>query len=112
MVEACPLCCSIALTKGKVALVDPWVWVYLKRTGWRAKKSRGGWYAYKPITINGKTHYVYIHRAIANCPKGKITHHKNRNTLDNRRANLDNMTENKHEQLHKMLRIAKTHGIS
>lgn len=110
MIEACPLCCSIPLTQGKFALVNPVAWVQLNRRGWRAKKSRGGWYAYKPIHVNGRTRYIYMHRVIAKCPKGKITHHQNRFTLDNRNENLENLTEAEHEAISRMLRIAKTHG--
>lgn len=107
MIIACPLCCSIPLTQGKFALVDPDVWVAIERKGWRAKKSRGGWYAYKITRVKGKNCYTYLHRMIAEARAGQETHHKNGFTLDNRRANLINLTEAEHENLHRMLRIAK-----
>lgn len=107
MLAACPLCCSIPLTHGKHALVDPADWVALERKGWRAKKSRGGWYAYKITKAKGRTRYTYMHRLIAKTPPIKITHHKNGFTLDNRRANLHNLTGAEHDNLHRMLRIAK-----
>lgn len=107
MITACPLCCSLPLTRGKVALLDPWQWVALDRKGWRAKKSRGGWYAYKITRVNGKNCYTYLHRLINRTPPGFETHHKNGMTLDDREANLMDLTQAEHEDLHKMLKIAK-----
>lgn len=107
MIIACPLCCSIPLTKGKYTLIDPSVWVGIDRKGWRAKKSRGGWYAYKITRVNGTNCYTYLHRLINKTHPGFETHHKNGFTLDNREANLVEMTEAEHENLHRMLRIGK-----
>lgn len=97
----------IRLTEGKVAVVDPEDWVVLNRHIWRAKLGRGGWYAQCKITRKGRTKYLYMHRIIANTPPDKHCHHKNGNTLDERRANLENMVPGQHEELHKMLRIAR-----
>lgn len=107
MIIACPLCCSLRLTRGKYSLIDPDIWVSIDRRGWRAKKSRGGWYAYKITRVNGRNRYTYLHRLINGPRSGEVTHHKNGFTLDNRRANLQNMTEAEHDNLHRMLRIAK-----
>lgn len=103
----CFLDCRIRLTEGKVAIVDPDVWVTLDRHVWRAKLGRGGWYAYRIQNIKGRKKYTYLHRLIANTPPGKHCHHKNGNTLDERRANLENMTPGEHEGLHRMLRISR-----
>lgn len=107
MITACPLCCSLPLTHGKYALLDPCHWVSLERKGWRAKKSRGGWYAYKITRVNGKNCYTYLHRHVAKTPTGKVTHHKNGFTLDDRETNLLNLKESEHKDLHRMLRIGK-----
>lgn len=112
MLKACPLCCSIPLTQGKIALVDPWRWVRLNRKGWRAKLSRGGWYAYKIEGSVKKRHYIYMHRLIARTPRDKHCHHRNQNTLDNRDKNFENMKPDAHKDYHKMLRLAKTHGTN
>lgn len=103
----CDLCDSIQLTCGKRAIVDPQDRQLVGLTGWKAKLSRGGWYAYKPVITKNETRYVYMHRLIAHTPKGMICHHRNGNGLYNRRANLQNMTPNEHEQLSRMLRIAR-----
>lgn len=97
----------IKLTKGKVALVDPADWILLPPHNWRAKLSWGGWYALRFDTVNGKTKATYMHRLIAHTPRGMICHHVNRNGLDNRRANLVNMTQSEHVQLSRMLKIAQ-----
>lgn len=101
----------IKLTKGKVALVDPADWILYARPGWKAKKSRGGWYAYRIDRINGRYRYTYLHRLIAHTPPGMICHHRNKNGLDDRSENLQNMTPQEHEQLSRALRIAKTNEL-
>ena len=103
----CKLCDCIVLTQGKIALVDYEDRQRIGLTGWQAKLSRGGWYAYKPVTDKGRTKYVYMHRLIMNCPVNKIVHHKNGDGLDNRKANLEIMSYAEHEQLSRHRRIAK-----
>lgn len=99
--------CPLLLTKDKVAYIDPGVWVSINRNNWRAKKSKGGWYAYKIETRHGRKIYTYLHRFIMNTPKGQICHHKNGDTLDDRRSNLENVTPSHHEEIHKMRRITR-----
>lgn len=103
----CELCDCIVLTKGKRAFVDYEDRKRIGIRGWKAKLSRGGWYAYKTIVRNGRTKYIYMHRLIMNCPLGFIVHHRNGNGLDNRRVNLVIMTQQEHEQLSRHLRIAR-----
>lgn len=107
MIAACPLACVIRLTKGKIAIVDPWWWVSLNRRGWRAVLRTGGWYALRITKQNGRYKYEYMHRIIAQTPKGLECHHKNRNTLDNREANLENKTVPDHRNIQQIARIAK-----
>lgn len=103
----CPFYTFIKLTYGMVALVDPVDWLLYNRPGWKAKKSRGGWYAYRIDLINGHYKYTYLHRLIANTPTGMVCHHRNKNGLDDRRYNLQNMTPQEHEQLSRHLRNAR-----
>lgn len=90
-----------------VAIVDPADWLLYNRPGWRAKKSRGGWYAYRIDLVNGRYRYTYLHRLIAKTPSGMICHHRNKKGLDDRRDNLQNMTPQEHEQLSRHLRNAR-----
>lgn len=73
---------QINLTRGKYAIVDDadfaylsqWKW-YCTSTGYAARKEPRG-------------HNLYMHRLLANSPKGLETDHINGNKLDNRRSNL------------------------
>lgn len=107
MIAACPLACYIRLTKGKIAIVDPWWWVRLRRNKWKAQKRKGGWYAMYTVGKRGRYKYFYMHRIVNRTPKGIDTHHKNMNTLDNREANLESVTREKHREIWQLSRIAK-----
>ena len=86
---------TIALTHGKVANVDDADYDFLCRWHWCAQPNLGGrtWYAQgsrqhgrrRDSASGGK---VRMHRIILGAPKGVWVHHKNRDGLDNRRANL------------------------
>lgn len=109
MIAACPLACVVRLTKGKIAIVDPWWWVRLNRHGWRAVLRKGGWYALKITGKKGRYKYHYMHRIVNQTPPGYETHHKNRNTLDNREANLETISSPNHRKLAQMSRISRCH---
>lgn len=104
---ACPLCCFIPLDKGLVALVEPEDWVTWHNFNWKAKKSRGGYYAFAKVRIKGRNISSYLHRVIANPPPGFEVHHKNGITLDCRRANLANLTPQDHHLQQTMSRNSK-----
>lgn len=70
----------IALTQGKVALVDDGDFEYLSKKKWSANLQNGIWYA-----ISGGKR---MHRLILKAQPGWVVDHKNRDGLDNRRANL------------------------
>lgn len=107
MITACPFACVIRLTKGKIAIVDPWWWVKLNRKGWKAVLRKGGWYALKITGKKGRYKYHYMPRIIKGTPKGAECHHQNRNTLDNREENLENVTGIKHREIQQLSRITK-----
>lgn len=67
---------------------------------WRAVRNRRSWYAVTEFTIHGKRHKLYMSRMVANTPNGWVCHHLNRNSLDNRKANLRNMTKSDHHAVH------------
>jgi len=89
IVTSCPLYCFIRCSNGMIATVDPDDWCRLHNFKWHAKKSRGGWYAYRKITVRNRTRYIYMHRSIINPSKDFHVHHKNGMTLFNAKNNLE-----------------------
>lgn len=90
----------IKLTQQKIAIVDDDRYDALIKFKWRAVKRRNSWYAKTTIYKNGNRIDISMHRFVAHTPFGKVTHHDNRNTLDNRRDNLINMTKENHNRIH------------
>ena len=81
---------QIPLTQGKFALVDNDVYDGLNKHKWYARKGKKTYYARRNVW-NGKEQVaILMHRQILGLyyRDGKITDHKNRNGLDNRRENL------------------------
>ena len=82
---------QIELTQGLVALVDNEDYKRLNKYKWRAYKNKHTFYACRNINLeNGKQTTVQMHREILGLVPGdgKITDHRNRDGLDNRRLNL------------------------
>src|SRR3990167_5487837 len=77
---------KIKLTQGMVATVDDEDFEWLNYYKWYAVKPHRSNTFYAVTKIGRKT--TYIHRLIINTPANKITDHKNRNGLDNRKINL------------------------
>lgn len=75
---------AIALTQGKVALVDDADVAALAAHKWHAVHINGYWYA--ATRIGKKT--VTMHVFLMNPPSGKDVDHWNRDGLDNRRENM------------------------
>jgi len=78
------------------ALVDPDWFDFLIQSNWYAKKSNSQYYACRKVTINGSTFFIRMHRIVASTPIDLVCHHINGNSLDNRRANLQNMSWDEH----------------
>lgn len=90
----------IKLTHGMTAIVDPEDFEYLNQFAWQARKSYSRYYAMRKVVTNGHEHWIRMHREIWKTPNGQIGHHKNRQTLDNRKSNGENMTQKIHQQIH------------
>lgn len=91
---------QILLQRPFFVLVDPGWFDRLIWLPWYAKKSRGKYYACRKVTENGHTYFIRMHRVIADTPIDLVCHHINRNSLDNRRANLQNMSWFEHAKCH------------
>lgn len=103
----------IQLTHGKVALIDWADLEELSKYTWHARKSFSRYYAMRKVVQNGHEFWIRMHRQLTNCPRGYIVHHVNRRTLDNRRDNLEVMTQQQHKHLHinklpRLIKHAKT----
>lgn len=85
-----PSIAYIALTKGVFALIDIEDADLIGRFLWHSQwcKNTGSFYANR--TVEGSLYAM--HRIVNGTPKGLLTDHINRNTLDNRRSNLRNAT--------------------
>lgn len=91
---------EIKLTKGLVALVDDSDFEYLSMWKWCAsQEGRNGskWYAIRWSTTiehgTGKRFKIRMHRVLM-CPEiGLVVDHLNSNGLDNRRSNLECVTQ-------------------
>ena len=82
---------EIPLTQGKIALVDDADYEWLNQRKWHAANNHGwGWYAERKgaCDSNGKRHTILMHRVITGAGLGQQVDHKDRDGLNNQRANL------------------------
>jgi len=79
---------EIQLTQGKVAIIDDEDFERLRWFNWIAAKNGYTFYAVCHVRINGKQKRISMHRMILNPPKDMCVDHKDRNGLNNTRANL------------------------
>lgn len=92
---------EIPLGHGRVALIDEVDLPKVEGYTWYAIKYYRSWYARTTYTKNGVRHSLSMHRLISQTPAHQVCHHRNRNTLDNRRPNLLNLTRDEHKLLHR-----------
>jgi len=98
---------KIKLTQEQYALVDDEDFEYLNQFKWHAHwfKNTSSYYAERTIQKNNRTRTILMSRVIKKPSKGLQVHHKNHDTLDNRRCNLEIVTNRKNNQ-HR-----KNHGL-
>lgn len=90
----------IKLKPDGATLVDPEDYKHLNQWKWYKRKSFNRYYAQRPIRTKTGTFWLKMHRQIMQTPPGYVVHHKNRRTMDNRKSNLENMTQKNHKLLH------------
>ena len=95
----------ITLTQGKVAIVDNDRVAALRKFSWRAVHAHNNWYAKTTIRKSGKDIDISMHRFVAQTKFGDVTHHINGDSLDNRFANLRNMSKQEHTMIERCNRI-------
>lgn len=82
---------EIALTKGKVAIVDEGDYERLNQHKWHALPAKRAFYAVRNVPCKGSKRrysYVYMHKEIVQPPEGMMVDHKDGDGLNNRRENL------------------------
>ena len=90
----------VLLTQGKFAIVDVGALQLVSGFRWTAIRWHFRWYAYSWRRHDGTPSRIAMHRLIANTPPGEHCHHLNKNSLDNRFANLLNQLPRHHRELH------------
>ena len=80
---------EIALTKGKITIVDDDDYEFLSQWKWGCY---GQYAARKDYISNKKRKVILMHRLINNTPDDLFTDHINGDPLDNRKENLRNCT--------------------
>jgi len=90
----------IKVHPSKAAIVDIDDYENLNQYNWYIIKQHGLPYAARKVNTKAGSYWVRMHRQIMHTPAGEIVHHKNRRTLDNRKSNLENMTDIHHARIH------------
>jgi len=91
---------TLKLDDGEYVVVDSDIYNFLHSYKWTSRRWRKCKYAVLTCGHKHPLNSIYMHRIIANTPQGQVCHHRNRNTLDNRRVNLMNMDPVEHRKLH------------
>ena len=102
-----PLQTTIPLGWNYHAIIDIEDFASLSQYHWNLRKSHSCWYATRKETVHGIRRTIFMHRHIVGALPSEVVHHKNRNTLDNRRQNLLLLSPREHSREHAnaMLRI-------
>lgn len=87
---------------GKTCLVDTDNWKLLQNYKWRAVKASRLYYAKTTVGQEPCRVDLSMHRMVARTGPNQVCHHKNRDSLDNRRSNLENMDPLEHGAYHTM----------
>ena len=93
---------AILLDNGMRSIIDAEDVPRIRNYKWRAVKASRLWYCKTTVGPPGKRINLSLHRMIAKTPKGQVPHHDNRDSMNNRKTNLKNMTQAAHSALHEM----------
>ena len=77
------------MTQDFFTFVDDEDYCRLNKHKWHVSRSANNWYA--RTTIDGKI--VYMHRFIMKAESGKVVHHKDGDTMNNQKDNLEVTTQ-------------------
>jgi hypothetical protein len=89
---------TIPLTQGQMTVIDATDYPLISGHNWWAQKVDGGFYAVTKIRQpDGRRRAVQMQRLLMGDPPGLNVDHRNRDTLDNRRANLRVATDSQNK---------------
>ncbi len=99
---------KIPLGHGRFAKVDDADYDHLMQWKWQGKKASCNYYASRNSSTNGRKHTVFMSRYLMQCPDDMEVDHKDGDSLNNQRENLEIVT--KQQNLARMwaVRRAKT----
>jgi hypothetical protein len=95
----------IPLSHGKFAIVDPDDYPYLSTYHWHARRSHSKWYAVRKVRTGRTSKVIFMHRQICQATCDQHVHHRNHNSLDNRRCNLIALSPREHDLLDRLDRL-------
>jgi hypothetical protein len=85
---------KICLGQGHYTIVDPDVYYLVRNFIWWLHANGSGLYAARTeITPDLNARIIYMHREIMQTPDDLVVDHRNNNSLDNRMANMRNVTQ-------------------
>ena len=102
--------CEMIISRGRTCKIDisdiPTITTraFGGKRRWAVVMLRGKPYVREPFMTRGA---LFMHTLIANPPDGMVVHHKNGNTMDNRKSNLEVMSRSAHSALHLNIRCGK-----
>lgn len=99
--------CLIPIGKGKHAIVDGFNYASLTQFAWRTQKSHSVTYVVRRFNRYHKTLTISMHRQIMHPLPDEQVHHINGDTLDNREANLVNVSQAVHTSIQSIQRITR-----
>lgn len=79
----------IELSKGMVAEIDAEDFGIVSQHSWHVSKKANDYYAQTAYRETGKLKHILMHRLIMGCASNQEVHHKDGNTLNNRKDNLE-----------------------
>jgi hypothetical protein len=89
----------LSVYRNHLAIVDADDYEKYRYCRWTLRKSQSCKYVVNRIKVGNRFIECKLHRLIMNTPKDFDCHHKNHNTLDNRKTNLENVPHNAHPRL-------------
>lgn len=84
---------GVTTSQGITFFIDDEDYNLVSQYTWYVVECRSNWYVRRTIRDGKKFRVQYLHRLIMNEPKGLQVNHKNKDTLDNRRCNLEVVTQ-------------------